>query len=217
MSHFDTQDIYLKLNLIVMSDQDKFINHINDHYTELKWKYFKFCNEHQYPWDEDIYSDTIIKCYDTIVKKGKLSDTTPQGIENYFFKAFKNNILNEKNYCRTKYRDYNINSDNINDIYEDWYNNNNISEHTKLVSDLWKDFATLYIMTMVEQNFDSEHFYLYRMKTLIPNMTFKKLAQECKHIKATRRKVLEVMHWVKDNITKEDIRKAFYTLYGDIV
>ena len=188
-----------------MSDQDKFINHINDHYAELKWKYFKFCNEHQYPWDEDIYSDTIVKCYDTIVKKGKLSDTTPQGIENYFFKAFKNNILNEKNYCRTKHRNYNINSDNINDIYEDWYNNNNISEHTKLVSDLWKDFATLYIMTMVEQNFDSEHFYLYRMKTLIPNMTFKKLAQECKHIKATRRKVLEVMHWLKDNITKEDI------------
>jgi hypothetical protein len=207
----------MKLNLILMSDQDKFINHINDHYTELKWKYFKFCNEHQYPWDEDIYSDTIVKCYDTIVKKGKLSDTTPQGIENYFFKAFKNNIMNEKNYCRTKYRDWNINSDNINDIYEDWYNNNNISEHTKLVSDLWKDFATLYIMTMVEQNFDSEHFYLYRMKTLIPNMTFKKLAQECKHIKATRRKVLEVMHWVKDNITKEDIRKVFYTLYGDIV
>jgi hypothetical protein len=207
----------MKLNLILMSDQDKFINHINDHYTELKWKYFKFCNEHQYPWDEDIYSDTIVKCYDTIVKKGKLSDTTPQGIENYFFKAFKNNIMNEKNYCRTKYRDWNINSDNINDIYEDWYNNNNISEHTKLVSDLWKDFATLYIMTMVEQNFDSEHFYLYRMKTLVPNMTFKKLAQECKHIKATRRKVLEVMHWVKDNITKEDIRKVFYTLYGDIV
>jgi len=200
-----------------MTDQDTFINYINDHYTELKWKYFKFCQEHHYDWDEDIYSDTILKCYDAIVKKGKLADTTPQGIENYFFMAFKNNIMNEKRYCRSKCRDWNITSDNINELYETWYNDNHDTAHTKLVSDLWKDFSVLYIMTRVEQEFDNEHFYLYRIKTLMPGMTFKKLADNCKHIKATRRKVIDVMRWVKANITKEEIRKVFYTMYGDII
>lgn len=200
-----------------MTDQDTFINYINDHYTELKWKYFKFCQEHYLDWNEDIYSDTILKCYDAIIKKGKLADTSPQGIENYFFKSFKNNILNEKRYCRSKCRDWNITSDNINELYEEYYNKMNDSSRVKLFKDLYVDFATLYIMAVVEQNFDSEHFYLYRLKTLMPGMTFKRLAETCPHIKATRRKVIDVMRFVKANVTKEEIRKVFFKLYGDLI
>lgn len=197
-----------------MKDEKVFIDYINDHYCELKNKYWKFCQEKQYTWDEDIFSDTILKCYDTIAKKG-LKDKTAYGIESYFFKSFKNNTLLEPIYSRNKKRDYNINSDNINDIYENWYNENLDDARVKIVNDLWKDFATLYIMTRVEEHFDNEHFYLFRIKTL-GNLTFKQLAEISK-IKASRLKCIEVMRWIKENITKEEIKKVFYELYGSII
>lgn len=199
-----------------MQDETLFLNYINNHYQELKNKYWKFCQEKQYTWDEDIFSDTILKCYDCIVKKGGLKDKTPQGIENYFFKAFKNNIMNERRYSRIKKRDNNISSDNINELYENWYNSNFTDARVKITNDLFKDFSILYIMTQVEDNFDNEHFYLFRVKTLVPEMTFKKLAETTK-IKASRRKVIEVTHWIKEHIRKEDIRKLFYNMYGDII
>lgn len=197
-----------------MRDENLFLNHINDHYRELKNKYYKFCQEKQYNWDEDIFSDTILKCYDTIAKKG-LKDKSAYGIESYFFKSFKNNTLLEPIYSRNKKRDYNINSDNIQDIYENWYNDNLDDARVKIVNDLWKDFATLYIMTKVEDNFDDEHFYLFRIKTL-GNLTFKQLAEQTK-IKASRLKCIAVMRWVKENVTKQEIRKVFYELYGSII
>ena len=199
-----------------MKDERIFLDYINSNYNKLKNKYWKFCQEKQYDFDEDIFSDTIIKCYDCIKKKGELKDKSSYGIESYFFKAFKNNIMNEKRYSRVKKRDNNINSDNINALYEAYYNETYCDARMKIVNDLFKDFSVLCILTLVENNFDSEHFYLFKLKTLVPNMTFKKL-QETTKIKASRKKVLEVTHWVRDNITKEDIRKIFYEVYGDIV
>lgn len=199
-----------------MQDETIFLNYINNHYQELKNKYWKFCQEKQYPWDEDIFSDTILKCYECIEKKGELKDRTPYGIESYFFKSFKNNILNEQRYSRNKKRDYNITSDNINELYENWYNNNFNDARVKIVNDLFKDFSILYIMAMVEDNWDNEHFYLFKVKTLTPNMTFKKLSDTTK-IKGSRKKTIEVVRWVKENIKKEEIRKTFYELYGDII
>lgn len=198
-----------------MKDQDLFLNFINQNYVDLKNKYWKFCQENYYDWDEDVYSDTIIRCYDIIERNG-LKDKSPYGIESYFFKAFVNNIRNEKNYSRIKKRDFNITSDNINDIYEAWYNKTQDSSKVKLVNDLFKDFAILYIMTRVEANFDAEHFYLYRLKSLVPDMTFKRLAETTK-IKASRLKTIEVQRWVKDNIKKEDVRTAFFQIYGDLI
>ena len=81
---------------------------------------------------------------------------------------------------------------------------------------MFKDFGTVYIMMVVEQNFDSEHFYLFKLKELIPNMTYKKLAEKTK-MRGVRQKVVEVKRWLKDNVTKDEIRKEFYDIYGDIL
>lgn len=198
-----------------MSDETIFLNYINDHYTELKNKYYKFCQEKQYTWNEDIYSDTILKCYDVIIKNGKLKDKSPHGIESYFFMAFRNNIMNEQRYSRNKKRDKNINSDHINDLYEEFYNRTENPAINKVMHDLFVDFSTLYIMMQVEDNWDSEHFYLFRLKTLVPNMTFKKLA-DITSIKASRKKTIDVIRWVKENIRKEDVKKAFNKFYDNL-
>ena len=199
-----------------MEDKTRFINYINDHYNQLKLKYRRFCIEKDYQWDEDIFSDTILSCYSAIEKKGKLNDTSNQGIENYFFRSFKQNLQREKQYCRVSKRDLNYSSENINEVYEEWYNENNSPAKTKLLNDLWKDFATLYVLTKVEDNFDSEHFLLFRLKYLIPQMTYKKL-QEKTQAKKCRQKVVNVKNWVKDNVTKQEIKKVFTLMYGDLI
>lgn len=201
---------------ITMSDAEIFIQYINDNYDKLKWKYFRLCKEKQMDWDEDIYQETILRCFETIKKNGKMQSTTPYGIESYFFKAFQNNIRNEKRYCRERLRDRNITSDNITSCYENYLEKNDYSTRDKLTSDLFKDFSILYIMATVEQNFDANHFYLYRMKTLVPNITYKKL-REMTGDKDSRNKVIEVSRFVKENVKKEDIRKAFQAIYGDIL
>lgn len=201
---------------ITMSDAEIFIQYINDNYDKLKWKYFRLCKEKQMDWDEDIYQETILRCFETIKKNGKMQSTTPYGIESYFFKAFQNNIRNEKRYCRERLRDRNITSDNINEVYEEWFNNNFESSRTKIINCLFKDFSILYIMATVEQNFDANHFYLYRMKTLVPNITYKKL-REMTGDKDSRNKVIEVSRFVKENVKKEDIKKAFQEIYGDLI
>ena len=71
-------------------------------------------------------------------------------------------------------------------------------------------------MKRVELEFDNEHFYLFRLKYLITDMTYKKLQEKTK-LKKVRQKVVEVRKWVQDNITKQMIKDEFYGLYGDLL
>ena len=211
-------DIYSMEIIEVMTNEtiaNNFLNWFSQNYTMLKYKYAKYCKLQNYEFDEDIFSDTYMKIYDIIIKKG-MKDTSEKGFDNYTFKAFQNNIRNEQRYCRNKKRDRNINSDNITSCYENYLEKNDYSTRDKLTSDLFKDFSVLYIMATVEEHFDANHFYLYRMKTLIPNMTYKKL-KEMTGDKDSRNKVIEVSRFVKENVKKEDIRKAFQAIYGDIL
>lgn len=197
-----------------MRDEETFLLHINDNYERLRGRYMKFCHEKQYTFDSDIFSDTIVKCYDAIKRKGRLDDNTPDGIENYFFKSFKINLQREKQYSRNAKRDLNL-TDSLESIYEDYYNNTNITPTEKIRNDSWKDFATLYIMMAVEQQFDYEHFHLFQLKMLC-NLTYRELAQKT-NSKGVRNKVLAVKQWVKDNISKEQIKRAFDEQYGKML
>ena len=131
-------------------DKETFINHISSHYEELQCKFKEYCRLNNYQWDWDIFQDTIVKCHELIGKRGLLNKT-PYGIESYFFVSFRNNVRREKQYARNVKRDLNYSSENIGRAYEDWYNANKLTTRDKIISDLWKDYATLYIMTRVEK------------------------------------------------------------------
>ena len=195
-------------------DKETFINHISSHYEELQCKFKEYCRLNNYQWDWDIFQDTIVKCHELIGKRGLLNKT-PYGIESYFFVSFRNNVRREKQYARNVKRDLNYSSDNIGRAYEDWYNANKLTTRDKIISDLWKDYATLYIMTRVEQNFNPEYFYLYRLKTL-GLMTYKQIREKT-NIKSARKKILEVSDWVKHNITKEEIKTEFDEQFGEML
>lgn len=195
-------------------DKETFISHISSHYEELQCKFKEYCRLNNYQWDWDIFQDTIVKCHELIGKRGLLNKT-PYGIESYFFVSFRNNVRREKQYARNVKRDLNYSSENIGRAYEDWYNANKLTTRDKIISDLWKDYATLYIMTRVEQNFNPEYFYLFKLKTL-SLMTYKQIREKT-NIKSARKKILEVSDWVKHNITKEEIKTEFDEQFGEML
>lgn len=195
-----------------MNDAAKFIKYINDNYDELFNRFQAFCNDKRYTFDADIFQDTIVKCYTLIDKQGYLKDTSNKGIENYFFMSFKQNLQREKQYARNQKRDDNVvNLSAVNEMYQ----NSKLTQEEKLQSDLYKDFATLYLLHKVEDNFDAEHFYLFRLKTFT-NMTYAQLAEKT-GIKGVRQKVVNVKNWLKTNVKQEDIRKEFDEIYGEIL
>ena len=196
-----------------MNDAKRFINYINDHYQELYNRFQAFCNDKNYTFDPDIFQDTILKCYQLIDKQGYMKDTTDKGIENYFFMSFKQNLQRESQYARNMKRDNNIvNLQGANEVYL----NSLLTEQEKLKSDLYKDFATLYLLKQVEDNFDTEHFYLFRLKVFDKTMTYRKLSEKT-GIKGCRQKVVDCKNWLKQNVKQEDIRKEFDAIYGEIL
>ncbi len=199
-----------------MSDATIFINYINDHYKEVGDTLKILCGQRQQKFDEDTFHESLLRCHRAIDKKGYLQDKSPYGITSYLIRAYFNLITENKRAACNKKRDMNYNSDNIGGLYEDYYNSNFTDARQKVISDMFKDFSTLYIIMLVENNFDSEHLYLFKMKELIPDMTYKKLQEKTK-LKAVRQKVVEVKNWLKANVTKEMIKEEFFSIYGELI
>ena len=187
-----------------MKDEDYFLQKIGEILPQLKEKMKAYCYHTKQEWDEDVFSDTIIKCYNAIQKKGSLNDKSDYGVQCYFFQSFSINIKREQQYSRNSKKD---NSKNIFKTYEDWMENNLLTPIEKIQQDTYKDFATLYILTKAEQNNDAESFYLFNLKHL-GGYTYKEL-QEKTHAKAIRQKVANVKRWIMNNVTKEEVQNAY--------
>ena len=186
-----------------MSDAELFLDYVNDHYNEIISKLKILCGQRRQRFDEDTYHESILRCHKAIEKKGK--------IRSYF-----NLVIEIKRSCSHRKKDLNYNSDNIGGLYEDYYNSNFTDARQKVISDMFKDFSTLYIIMLVEKNFDQEHLYLFKMKELCKDMTYKKLAEKTQ-MKAVRQKVVTVKNWLKENVTKEMIKEEFFSIYGDLI
>ena len=199
-----------------MKDETIFLNYIGNNYDEVVNTLKILCSQRKQVLDEDLFHESILRCHKAIQKKGYMKDSSPYGIKSYLIRTYFNYVMEEKRSAKVKKRDQNYNSDNIGGLYEDYYNSNFTDARQKVVSDLFKDFSVLYIMMVVEQQFDNESFYLFKLKELIPDMTYKKLSEKT-GLKAVRQKVVTVKKWVQQNISKEDIRKEFYLIYGDII
>lgn len=191
---------------------NKYLKWINQNYKKQKSKLQSFCADKKYDWDEDIFCDTYLKIYEKILKNG-IKDDSDSGFDNYTFMSFKINLLREKQYARNLKRDNNI--VNLTGAYSE-YLDSLLTQEEKLKSDLYKDFACLYLMNKVEENFDNEHFYLFRLKVFDKTMTYQKL-QEKTGIKGVRQKVVDVKNWLKSNVTKKEIDEAFADTYGNLL
>lgn len=198
-----------------MEDYTLFLDYVGKNYDKIQGKIKIICGRNKQPYNQDFLQDSIIRCHNAIKKRGYIKDKTPYGIESYLIKSYFTNVREDKRAAINAKRDLNYNSDNISTLYEDWYNTNNVSALTKIASDLYKDFSLLYILLKVEENFDQEHSHLFKLKNLSNGMTYKKLAAKT-NIKGCRQKVLEVKEWLKENVTKEEIKDAFNEIYGEL-
>lgn len=191
---------------------DKWMEVISLRYNEIKDGFTMECRKTMTEFDEDIFHSTIVNCYNTIKLKG-LTDLTEQGMKNYLFRSFKMNTKREALYMRNQKRDNNISGSDAMSIYE----KNGLNEETteeKTRKQLLNDYSVVYILKRVEENpdFDTISFYCFRLKWLIPKMTYQKL-REITHVKDCKKRCIDIMKWLKENINKGDILTEFEKKY----
>ena len=184
---------------------------ISQNYNNLRQICNDVCKRNKEQYSEDALNDTVIQVHKIIQKKGKLDDMSDNGIMRYFVRSYVNNLRMEKRYAYHKKRDYNITQEEFNDRYEQSLS----SKRDKIIKDLLEDFSVLYIMKLVELNFPPEQLYLYKLK-MICNKTYKQIHDETR-IKKSRDKIIEVNKWVKQNLTRDVIKKEFMSIYGDLL
>lgn len=194
-----------------LKPEDVYFTCINKNYNNLKQVCKDVCKRNKEQYSEDALNDTVIQVHKIIQKKGKLDDMSDNGIMRYFVRSYVNNIRMEKRYAYHKKRDYNITQEEFNDRYEQSLS----SKRDKIIKDLLEDFSVLYIMKLVELNFPPEQLYLYKLK-MICNKTYKQIHDETR-IKKSRDKIIEVNKWVKQNLTRDVIKKEFMSIYADLL
>lgn len=190
---------------------NKFLYWINSNYDQLKAHHKAYCLNKKHTFNEDIFCDTYMKIYEKIRKDG-IEDDSENGFKNYMFKAFKINVLREKQYARNQKRDEN----NANlPILQEIFLTSQLTEREKLKSDLFKDYSCLYLLKLIEKHFPYEDCRLFKIK-LFENLTYKQLADKT-GVKGIRQKIVDIKNFLKENVSKEDIKKAFDAEYGDLV
>lgn len=189
------------------SQAKRFLKFANDNYNDLKKKWRKYLYDRQIDFDEDVYSETILKVYDYISSNG-IKDDSESGFANYWFRAFNINIKREKQYSRNINRDCNI------DAYEalDKETNGDDELQMKIRRQVFDDWSVVYILRLVEDNFDSISFHCFRLYYVLDKMTYQRL-REITKVKDAKKRVVTIKNWLKDNLTKKDLEKEFSKYY----
>ena len=184
---------------------DKWLQYIGTIYEEYRMKYFKMANDLNYNVNEDMLNDTIIACYNSIARNN-LSDTTEQGMRNYLFRAFKVNLNAISNYDKRK--------DVVDDLtaLAEQYEFQGEATYNKIKKQLIEDYALIYILEQVENNFDTITFNVFRLKTMLEKCTYQKLRDITK-VRDCKKRVVKVMKWLRENITEREILTNFKKQY----
>ena len=188
---------------------DKFLQLVNAKYGDFKKKWAKHAIEKGIEFDEDVYSDSIVKVYDYILKNG-VKDTSDEGLSNYLFRSFITNSKREKVYAREKLKDMNVDAWEEGDKDE----NGETELQHRIRNEIYGDYAMYYILRLVEENFDSITFHCFRLYYIVNKMTYERL-REITKIKDAKKRVLQVRTWLQENLTKKQLIKEFNKYYYD--
>lgn len=197
-----------KETLIDKSEQSsRFLKFANDHYEDYKKKWRKYLYDRQIEFDDDVFSDTILKVFDYIRANG-IKDDSESGMANYWFKAFNINIKREKQYSRNLNRDKNI--DATEELDKEFNGDDELQ--MKIRRQVFDDWAVFYILRLVEDNFDSISFHCFRLYYVLDKMTYQRL-REITKVKDSKKRVVTIKNWLKEKITKKQLEKEFINFY----
>ena len=184
-----------------------------DEYLKVIGKYYEeylqlFSN--MFDNGEDIVGETLLKTHKTICHKGLKSIIGKQGKEreqqfkNYFFISCKLNNYTEQQNIRTQNELKNIKENPFEDI----------DTEEKIKQQIYKDYKLMYIVTLVEDNFDVIDYRCFRLYHLLHGMTYAKL-REMTGIRNCKTRVVRINKWLRENVTEMEIRQCFVEDYPD--
>lgn len=179
---------------------DDWLVYIGSVYDEYKRLFSK------YNYTEDNLNQTIILCYEAIQRNG-LKDTTPQGMKNYLFRAYNMNTIAFKNNPFDSRR-IDMPADDIKQLIE---NNTDETAEEKYNRQTYNDFAVIYLLKVVEDNFDILTYWCWRVKYLVPKTSFEKLKCITK-LKDCKSRVHRVNAWLKLNVDEQSIKDEYNKL-----
>lgn len=187
---------------------DEWMNIIGEHYEAVKEGCRINAMKQNKDWSEDVFGDSIVLCYESICRNG-LRDRSVQGCKNYLFNAYKTNIVHDK---VVPFNARRVDDETIVSNYEKEDDN---EAHTKMVSQLYNDFATLRVLEIAEANCDPLSFYCYRLKFLMDKMSYNKLVK-LTQIKNAKARVKSVVEWIKANVSEDELRQEFEDKYLEL-
>lgn len=190
------------------SQARRFLEFASKHYSEFSNRWRKYLTDKDMEFDEDVFSETIIKVYDNIKSKG-IKDDSDTGLANYWFKSFQMNTRRERVYSRNSKRDLNVDASEELDTYD----NGDEELNQKIMKELFNDYSIVYMLSLIEQNFDSLTFYCFRLYFILPKMTYDKL-KTITNVKDVKKRVVSCKNWLKENVKKEDIVMNFNKWYN---
>lgn len=201
---------YKKDYIPTITDENKslaeeYIKIIGKYYTE----YLELFSN-MFENGEDVVGETLLKTYRTICNKGlrtvvgKYGEEREQMFKNYFFISAKLNCFTEQQNIQ---KQNNIKSLDFNP-YED------LPTDDKVKQQVYNDFKIMYIVRLVENNFDVIDYRCFRLYHLLKDMTYAKL-RNMTGIRNCKTRVVRINKWLKENIDEKEIRQSFIEQYPD--
>ena len=178
---------------------------ISKHYVEYL-ELFK----NMYENGEDVVCETLLKTHKTIMYNGLKNidinnkEKKEQAYLNYFFLSCKLNCLTEQQNIQKQYAIKNLDHNPFEDM----------DTEEKIKSQVYKDFKVMYIVQLVEDNFDVIDYRCFRLYHLLKNMTYAKL-KDMTGIRNCKTRVVRINKWLRENIQEKEIRQSFIEQYPD--
>lgn len=201
---------YKKDYIPTITDENK---SLAEEYVQIIGKYYTEYLElfsNMFENGEDVVGETLLKTYRTICNKGlrtvvgKYGEEREQMFKNYFFISAKLNCFTEQQNIQ---KQNNIKSLDFNP-YED------LPTDDKVKQQLYNDFKIMYIVQLVENNFDVIDYRCFRLYHLLKDMTYAKL-RDMTGIRNCKTRVVRINKWLKENIDEKEIRQSFIQQYPD--
>ena len=184
---------------------DDYMQVISKHYVEYL-ELFKNMFEN----GEDVVCETLLKTHKTIMYNGLKNidinnkEKKEQAYLNYFFLSCKMNCLTEQQKIQKQYAIKNLDHNPFEDM----------DTEEKIKSQVYKDFKVMYIVQLVEENFDVIDYRCFRLYHLLKNMTYAKL-KDMTGIRNCKTRVVRINKWLRENIQEKEIRQSFIEQYPD--
>lgn len=192
-----------------MGQAQRFLEIANKYYEDNKKKWKKYYVDNDLEFNEDVYGDTIVKIYNYLLTH-KLEDDSETGFLNYWFRSFNINVKREKQYAHYQATVYGK------DLVQESDSQPQLDEtrDEKVRRHIFDDWVVIYILQLVEREFDDISFRCFRLYYILPKMTYNKLREVTK-IKDCKKRVVTIKKWLKENITPTQLHKKFKEYYDE--